>query len=443
MHPTLITIPRSLGGVDVFGFGWALLIWAIASVVYLVLAARRAGWGAAYRAHLPSILLLGATIALALPLLTTDEGLLIRGYGVMVVLGIAAGVGLSVWRARRAGLHHDVILNLAFWLFCFGMVGARLFYVIEYWQRQFHKETLAATIRAVFDFTSGGLVVFGALLAGLAGLALFVRRYRLPGLALCDVIAPGMAIGLALGRVGCFFTGCCYGGVCDLPWAVTFPGPQGRSLGAPPYADQARSGALYGLAFQPQSPPTDPPVLDQVPPDSSAAQAGLKSGDRIVRMIASNSRAGQAGSPQHTPIEVRSIADVRRILALQFDERGPITVWVDDRPPVTLVPPARSLPVHPAQLYAAFDALLLALLLLAAAPFCRRDGALFALLITLHPVSRFLLEVIRVDEAAVFQTGLSISQNISILLLVGAVVVWIYVLRDDRRPSWPAEYAIG
>ena len=61
-------------------------------------------------------------------------------------------------------------------------------------------------------------------------------------------------------------------------------------------------------------------------------------------------------------------------------------------------------------------------------PFRRRDGELIALLLTIHPITRFLLEIIRTDEPAVFGTGLSISQNISILLLaagVGNVVVLV------------------
>ncbi len=82
-------------------------------------------------------------------------------------------------------------------------------------------------------------------------------------------------------------------------------------------------------------------------------------------------------------------------------------------------PPPRSPPVHPAQLYSLIDALLLCFLLLAYEPYKRRDGELTALVLTLHPISRFLLEIIRVDESAVFGTGMSISQNISIAHLYG------------------------
>jgi phosphatidylglycerol:prolipoprotein diacylglycerol transferase len=98
-------------------------------------------------------------------------------------------------------------------------------------------------------------------------------------------------------------------------------------------------------------------------------------------------------------------------------------------------PLGRSLPVHPAQLYSAIDAGLLCLFLLAYYPYRRRDGEVFALLITIHPVSRFLLEVIRTDETAVFGTGLSISQNLSLLMLAAAAGLWVWLLRRPRGPG--------
>ncbi len=88
-----------------------------------------------------------------------------------------------------------------------------------------------------------------------------------------------------------------------------------------------------------------------------------------------------------------------------------------------VAPPPRSLPVQPTQIYSTIDALLLCLLLLAYAPFRRRDGELFALMMSIYPVTRFLIESLRSDEAAVFGTGMSISQNVSLLLLVCAAAL--------------------
>ncbi len=78
-------------------------------------------------------------------------------------------------------------------------------------------------LREVLKFTEGGLVVYGSLIgAGLAFLV-YCKKHKLPMLKLADIIAPSLVIGLAFGRSGCLLNGCCYGGVCDKPWAITFP----------------------------------------------------------------------------------------------------------------------------------------------------------------------------------------------------------------------------
>jgi phosphatidylglycerol:prolipoprotein diacylglycerol transferase len=101
--------------------------------------------------------------------------------------------------------------------------------------------------------------------------------------------------------------------------------------------------------------------------------------------------------------------------------------------------PARSLPVHPTQIYSAIDAALLCWLLWSYYPFRRRDGEVAALMLTLHPISRFLLEIIRVDEPAVFGTDFSISQNISIVLFVLTLVGWaLLLLQPPHRASFRA-----
>ncbi len=90
-------------------------------------------------------------------------------------------------------------------------------------------------------FKRGGLVVYGMLVVGGLALIVFIYRHHLPGLALADLIAPSVVLGLGLGRVGCFLNGCCFGGPCDLPWGVQFP------AGSPPHEQQIRLGQVYGL----------------------------------------------------------------------------------------------------------------------------------------------------------------------------------------------------
>ena len=140
MLQDLCHIPHQWLGLPVFGAGWMLILWAIVSALLLAYLWRRQGWNADTRSYLPLLLLMGLLIWLVLPRLEgvgdggAVKGLPIRGYGVMLLLGVLAGVGLAIREARRVGLDPDMVVSLCFHLFVFGILGARLFYVIEYWE---------------------------------------------------------------------------------------------------------------------------------------------------------------------------------------------------------------------------------------------------------------------------------------------------------------------
>jgi prolipoprotein diacylglyceryltransferase len=107
----------------------------------------------------------------------------------------------------------------------------------------------------------------------------------------------------------------------------------------------------------------------------------------------------------------------------------------------TLKSPETSSPIHPAQLYSTIDGLLICLFLLAYDPFKRRDGELLAWAGTIYPITRFLMEIIRTDEGPVFGTTLSISQNISLLILASVGLFWWYLSRQPRKIAWPVRSA--
>jgi phosphatidylglycerol:prolipoprotein diacylglycerol transferase len=119
--------------------------------------------------------------------------------------------------------------------------------------------------------------------------------------------------------------------------------------------------------------------------------------------------------------------------------------WFDQVSRGLLPPPTAdntglpTLPIHPAQLYAAIDAAILACLAIAYTPFARRDGAVFALVLTLHPISRIVLEQIRVDEPPALGTPLSISQLVSLLLLVSAGGLWWWLSLQPPKALPPTE----
>ena len=197
MCSELFRIPYSWGGVPIFGFGVLLAVWAVAGIGSLAMTVRRYGWNAETLSLLPLLLLTGAAIV-GLPRIF-PSGLPVRGYGVMVLAGAAAGVWMATYRAQRAGIERELIWSMAFWLFIGGMIGGRAFYVIEYWQERFHAASFRETFLRVINFPEGGLVVYGALFGGVIAVLFFIRKHGMPALATFDLIAPSMMIGLALG----------------------------------------------------------------------------------------------------------------------------------------------------------------------------------------------------------------------------------------------------
>src|SRR3954465_10144488 len=221
MCSELFHIPYRIDGVPIFGVGVLLAIWLIASAVTDFGLMRRGGTVTEILGSLPVLLLLGAAIVY-LPRVF-PEGLPGAGDGLMLLVGITSGVGMAMYRARQGGLNPEIILSLAIWLVICGVVGARLFYVTEYWDESFAGRSPRETILEIINIPEGGLVIYGGLVGAAVGFTVFILKHRLPFLAMADLIAPSMAICLAFGRVGCFLNGCCYGGQTDLPWHVTFP----------------------------------------------------------------------------------------------------------------------------------------------------------------------------------------------------------------------------
>ncbi|NLF09418.1 MAG: PDZ domain-containing protein [Pirellulaceae bacterium] len=420
MHQTLFIIPDKIAGWPVFGFGLLLAVWAAATVAWMGWLIWRQGFNADTKGYIPILLLIGAIVAWvlpAMPVIAKEGGLPIRGYGVMMLTAVTLASALALWRANRVGVKPETIYSLIFWMLVPGIIGARVFYVIEYWPE--YAKALSASdggigpfLGGIINLTEGGLVVYGSLFGGLIGLLSFVRAHRLPLLAVCDLMAPSMMLGLAIGRIGCLLNGCCFGGECDLPWAVTFP------RNAPPYIAQVEHGRMHGFTLADDL--HSEPLVMSVDPGSPADRAGLKTGDKIAAI--NETKITATGLAQYAVVDA-------------FYSEKPLHIEIEGRPAVDIPavePPPRSLSVHPTQVYSSISAFLICLLLLAWSPHRRRDGELLALLLSVYPVVRFIMEIIRTDESSVFGTGLSISQNVSLLLLLCAVVLWIYIL---RRPS--------
>lgn len=403
MCSELFRIPIEFNGVPLFGFGILLAIWAIAGVAVGIYLHRNNHPAAEIAGYLPGWLLGGAAIVLV-PWLF-PAGLPIRGYGVMVLLGALSAMALVLYRARQVGIDPEVIISMAFGVFISGIIGARLFFVIEYWEARFDKGNWRQTLVEVFKFTEGGLVFYGSIIGGTVAFVLLARKHKLPVLAFADLVAPSLMIGLAFGRIGCLLNGCCYGGQTDHPWGVTFP------RDSIPYVEQIGQGSAHGLRIAHQSTENNRPVIQSVDVGSVAEQAGVKPGEPIRTV---NGRIAS------------DMAVVQEELFESLAEDSPLKLTLASGETYEIIGnrSARSRPLHPTQIYSSINAALLAWLLWSFYPYRQRDGQVIGLLLVLYPISRFLLEIIRIDESAVFGTALSISQNISLVLLMGAAVLW-------------------
>lgn len=367
-------------------------------------------------AGLPIWGIAAAVILLVLPAVEqawpdgTPIGLPIRGYGVMVLLGLLSGIGITIHRGRQLKIAPDTIIGLGFWMMLGGVLGARTFYVVQKWS-EFDGASILEKLVAIVKLTEGGLVIYGGVIGGIVAGMLYCRRHQLKILATGDLIAPGFLIGLSLGRIGCLLHGCCFGGVCtaELP-TITFP------QGSAPYMAQAASGRLMGIDLEESQWPTR---IAAVESGSVAAAKGLVAEEQVQSISLRPVASAEAMDPA-APLQIGAEVELS-------DRR--VAFW-----PLDL--PARSLPVHPSQIYASLNALLLCLLVWHLQPFPRHDGIAFFVAIFLYACSRFILEWVRSDEAGQLGTALTISQWVSIASGVVAIAALVAIFRTKPGRYW-------
>ena len=175
-------------------------------------------------------LLLEVTVQAAIPavvvyLLVGRIGpLLVRSYGVMMLGAFAGALTYMYFDRARYGFNRSQVLQIALLGFAGGIIGGRIGYVLLDWDRY------AGQIPTIVDLWGGGLSWHGGLAGGLITLAIATPLMKVSLARSFDLAAPGLAVGYAIARFGCFLNACCYGRECTLPWAVTFPQINGRSI---------------------------------------------------------------------------------------------------------------------------------------------------------------------------------------------------------------------
>lgn len=143
----------------------------------------------------------------------------IHTYGILVAGGFLVAMTMASRAAERSGLDKDKVLDLSFGILVAAMIGSRILFIIVNWDEYAHD------LAGIFEFWKGGLVFYGGFIGAVAFSAWYMRKHEMPFLQYADALGPTVAIGQALGRLGCFSAGCCWGGACDAHYlfAARFP----------------------------------------------------------------------------------------------------------------------------------------------------------------------------------------------------------------------------
>jgi phosphatidylglycerol:prolipoprotein diacylglycerol transferase len=374
----------------------------------------------------------------------SDGRVPIFGFGMMLCLAFFAGSWLLQRLARREGLDVDRLMDLALWLFIGGIIGARLLFLV------LNRKQFSGPLD-FFKFWQGGIVFYGGVVAAVPVFMFYTRRFKLPAMRVLDVIAPAVALGIGIGRFGCLMNGCCWGKPTDVPWAITFP------YGSIPHFDQLiKYPKRVTLGFHTSNHEGAEPVIHEVDSDSWADAAGLRSGDVVRRVnVQEVARLERGHEMRDAPALLGRLRDVEPGSELSLD------VARDERPVSvagTFTPrPPHSLPVHPTQIYLALAGLGLLAATIAYFPRRTRYGEVMVVLMIGYSLTRFAIEFFRDDEppamiihttlkvlrqwflrlgidffgntAPTWVDRLTISQNISIVIFAGGLLLWAWLRR--------------
>ncbi len=320
----------------------------------------------------------------------------LHSYGLMLAVGFYAAYFVARRMARKEGLDPKHLLDILLLAAALGIVGSRVFYVVQYSDR-------VDGFLDMFAIWKGGLVFYGGVIAAVIGLAVYVRVKKLPAWRVADAAAPALMVGVMFGRLGCFLNGCCWGAVCDeqYPLAVRFP-----RLVASSSAGGCTGRVTHDVAVE-RDGRWHIKIIRGVPSRvQTRRELGtyLKSHPEAWREVGVQwSRATEAADGTIERETITGSSAFLQHLLEHPDEIGP-----DD---------TRSLPVYPTQLYSSSFALVICVVLLLWRRWRRRPGELILLMACLYAVARFINEGLRDDTSPVLGP-LTIAQTISVAVFV-------------------------
>jgi len=328
-----------------------------------------------------------------LDLLGREVPLRIYGYGCMLVLGFLAGLYLARFRARRVGENPDYVTHCVILALVGGILGARIAYVIEQWGTQFaYAENRLA---AILDITSGGLIYYGGVVLATVFVLAYLRLKRLSIRRYLDILSVSLMVGLAFGRVGCLLNGCCFGRVCSETWPL--------AMRFPMYSE---------------------PLVKFDGTDNPFSQGTVAPSPVYAHQLKNN---------QIRPHPRLLDTDGRLIPPRDFTAGQ-----------VVLAEASWSRPVKPAQALGLINALVLAALLMGFYRLRTSEGQVFALLLVLYPITRFVLEAIRDTGAHDLSRGLlTHNQYTSVAMMASGVIMYLVLrwLPASAGPTWAQRLA--
>jgi phosphatidylglycerol:prolipoprotein diacylglycerol transferase len=185
------------------------------------------------------------------PIIFSVGHLMFRWYGLIVMAAIGAGIWVASHEARRKGLAEADLGDAILWVLLAGILGARLFHVIDHWPDEF----AANPLRALYIW-EGGLAIWGAVIGGLLALVVYARLRGLRLAVLVDTIVPGLVLGQAIGRLACIITGDAIGKATTGPIGFRYlnPGAMVPQLGMyytpVPVFEIAMNLAIFGVLWK-------------------------------------------------------------------------------------------------------------------------------------------------------------------------------------------------
>ena len=313
----------------------------------------------------------------------------VKSYGTLMVIGFMLATLLMRRMMKKAGQNPEWITNAALYALVAGIVGSKLFYVVHHYQP-------SRSLRDLI-FSGSGFEFLGGVLSAIVFLLIYLRVRKLSWRLYFDVLAVGLMLGLAFGRLGCLMNGCCYGKPAEAPWAVRFP-----------YA----SLPYYSLVY----------------PD----EARFRSEPRLELPVEYFGWLDRQGNWIAASEQDKYNAALKPKERLTPDQKTAVTQG-----------PYRCLPLHPTQVYSSLNAFMLTAIFYGL--WCRiglkRPGMILSMILIAYGLTRFGLETLRDDNPFEYAwwmlyKGGTISQNICIyLVLAGIVLLGVVLSKKECRSA--------